>query len=260
MIPLSVAIITRNEAHQIRNCLESIHWADEIVLVDACSEDETVAIASEYHAKIFIRSWQGYASQKRFALENCLHEWVLSIDADERVLLPLKEEIQQLLQSEPTHDGYQIARRSYFLGKWIQHAGWYPGYQTRLFRKSRATVSERHVHEGFLIDGTLGTLKHDLDHFSHLTLFDSLEKLNRYSTLEAFDRLSYKKKSWRHFIFNPLSEFWRKYIALGGFRDGAHGFLLSWISAFLKMTLFMKIWRLQQLAPDQLEQERAKHL
>ncbi len=250
MAKLSVTIITLNEQAVIRECLASVSWADEIIIVDAESTDNTVEICREYTDRIFTRPWPGFATQKDFALQKCRNEWVLSIDADERVRPELRKEIEQLLSSLPVYDGYRMARRSYFLGKWIQHCGWYPGYQIRLFRKTKTRLSRQRVHEGFLVDGLVGTLSSDIDHYSHDSLFDSLEKLNRYSTLEALDRFG-RRVIPLDFLTHPFSEFWRKYIVQKGFLEGMHGFLLAWIAAFLKMVLYMKLWHLSHLPPDQ---------
>ena len=243
----SVCIITQNEEENIRDCLASVQKADEIVIVDAGSTDRTVEICREFTDRIYDREWEGFSSQKQFALEQCSNEWVLSLDADERVRPELWDEIIALLKGHMRHDGYHIARRSYFLGKWIRHAGWYPGYQVRFFKKSKTHVSTARVHEGFIVQGSLGKLENDIDHYSHPSLYKSLEKLNRYSTLEAIDKIDKKRVRWQHFLFHPLSAFWRKYIALYGFRDGFYGFLLSWISSFLNMVLYMKIWLLQRM-------------
>lgn len=250
MAKLSVTIITLNEQEVIRDCLASVTWADEIIVIDAQSTDDTVKICREFTDRIYIRPWPGFAAQKEFALHQSRNEWVLSIDADERVRPELQKEIKQLLSSEPAHDGYRIARRSYFLGKRIRHCGWYPGYQVRLFRKGKTRLSRQRVHEGFLVQGSIGTLKNDIDHYSHDSLFDSLQKLDRYSTLEALDRFG-KRVTPLDFLTHPFSEFWRKYIVQKGFLEGMHGFLLAWIAAFLKMVLYMKLWHLSHLPSDQ---------
>jgi glycosyltransferase involved in cell wall biosynthesis len=254
MEKLSVFIITFNEAANIRACLQSVQWADEVVIVDAESTDETLKICGEYTENVYIRKWPGYAEQKKYALQQCSYDWILNIDADERISPELREEIVQILSGKATHDGYLIPRRSYFLGRWIRHAGWYPGYQMRLFRKSKTQVSMVRVHEGFLVQGSIGKLAADIDHYSHPTLFQSLAKLNRYSSLEALDRLERGKKvRWYDFLFHPLGAFLLKYVRQKGFLDGMPGFLLSWISAFLKMVMYMKIRQLQRQSPEEIQ-------
>lgn len=259
MISLSIAIIAQNEEQNIQACLESVKWADEIIVVDAGSTDGTVEMCREYTDHIFEHEWQGFALQKKFALDQCSNDWVLSIDADERVRPELRDEIRKVLSENKGKDGYRIARRSYFLDKWIRYCGWYPGYQVRLFRRSKTSVSEARVHEGFLVDGQVGTLASDLDHYSHPTLEESLAKLNRYSTLEALDRLERKKVYWYDFLTHPLSEFLRKYFVQSGFRDGLYGLLLCWISAFLKMSMYMKLYNMQRMTPQEIKDLERKY-
>ncbi|MBN2000460.1 glycosyltransferase family 2 protein [candidate division KSB1 bacterium] len=254
MQKLSIAVITQNEEKNIRVCLESVRWADEIIVVDAESTDDTVKVARQYTDRVFTRQWPGFAQQKQYALDMCRNDWILSLDADETVSAKLADEIQELLRTGPEQDGYLIKRRSYFLGKWIKKCGWYPGYQLRLFRRSKTKVSKQMVHEGFVVDGPVGCLLFDIHHDSHISLSHSIAKLNRYSSLEALDRLARKKVRWYHFLVNPSSTFWIKYISQGGIFEGVHGFLLCWIAAFLKMVLYMKIWYLQHLNADQLSE------
>ncbi len=247
MEKISVSIITLNEEKNIGDCLKSVNWADEIIVVDGESTDNTVEICKQYTDKIFTKPFVEFSSQKQYALDQCQYPWVLSLDSDERVLPELKEEILELLVSkEISHQGYYIARRSYFMNKWIKYCGWYPGYQLRLFKRDVTHVSPNRVHEGFIVKGTTAKLKYDIDHYSHPTIESSIKKLNHYTTLEARDRVNKKKVGVHNFIFNPLSAFLIKYVRQQGYRDGMHGFLLSWIASFLKMVLYMKIWVLQK--------------
>ncbi|HOC24428.1 MAG TPA: glycosyltransferase family 2 protein [bacterium] len=246
MSGLSIAIIARNEEANIRACLESAAWADEIVLVDACSEDATVTIAREFTDRIFVRKWEGFAAQKEFSLQQCTSPWIFSLDADERIRPELREAMQAVIADPHALAGYRVGRRSWFLGCWIRHGGWYPGYQLRLFRREAVRMIRRRVHEGFEVEGPIGTLTGDLDHFSHPTIAGSLDKMNRYSTLEAFDRLERKRVHAIDFITHPFAAFLRKYIAQGGFRDGVHGLVLAWVTAVVKLALYMKIRELQQ--------------
>ena len=258
MNKLSVTIITLNEEKNIRACLESVRWADEIVVVDAGSSDATVDICREYTDKVYHRNWTGYADQKRFAMEQATYNWVLSLDADERVSVTLREEITSLLAQKIENDGYLIPRKSYFLSKWIKRCGWYPGYQLRLFRKAKTRVNQSRVHEGFLVDGAVGRLDGDIEHFSYPTISDNLHKINCYTSLEALDRQNRKKVRWLDFLTHSLSEFPRKYIALLGVFDGFHGFLVCWYSAFSKMAMYMKIWHLQRNGTSEAKEEIVK--
>jgi glycosyltransferase involved in cell wall biosynthesis len=247
MARVSIAIITRNEEANLRACLLSASWADEIVVVDAESCDATVAIAREFTDRVYVRPWPGFAAQKEFALKQCTSPWIFSLDADERIRPELRDEIRRLTNDPAAPPGYRVGRRSYFLHKWIRHGGWYPGYQLRLFRKEAVSMIQRRVHEGFAVEGETGTLQGDLDHFSHPSIVSSLDKMNRYSTLEALDRLGRKRVHPPDLLTHPWAAFLRKYIAQGGFRDARHGFVLAWVTALVKMALYMKIYHLQHL-------------
>ena len=190
MSALSVIVITKNEESNIRECLTSVCWAEEIVLVDGGSEDQTVELARSLGAKVFERPWDGYGAAKNYALSHCTGEWILWLDADERVTEELANEISQRLRSNDTRfNGFQIARRAYFLGRWMKHSGWYPGHVLRLFRKGTGRFSERKVHEQLVVEGEIGRLKFDLLHFTDPNLFHYFEKFNRYSSLAAEEQI-----------------------------------------------------------------------
>lgn len=246
---ISVIIITQNEAHNIRDCLKTVIWADEIIIVDAESTDTTRDLCREFTHRIFVRKWSGFADQKQFSLDHATQPWVLSIDADERIPNELAQEIKDLIKSAPEHDGFKIPRLSTFLGKPIYHGGWYPGYQLRLFRREKCRLSQSRVHEGFIVEGSVGLLKNHMMHFTHATLEESLARLNRYSSLEAldrFERLKGKKIHWWDLIAHPFAEFFRKFVAKNGWRDGMHGFLMAMVSAMVKLSLYAKMWEMQK--------------
>lgn len=246
---ISVIVITKNEARHIRDCLRTVAWADEIIVVDAESSDNTRELCREFTNRIFVRPWTGFAEQKQFALDQATQPWVLSIDADERVPDSLAQEIGDLLQAAPEYDGFMIPRLSTFLGKPIYHGGWYPGYQVRLFRREKCRLSQSRVHEGFIVDGTIGALKNHMRHFTHATLQESLARLNRYSSLEALDRFerrSGKRIHWWELLAHPGAEFFRKFIAKSGWRDGMHGLVMALVSAMVKLSLYAKLWEMQK--------------
>lgn len=246
-VPLSVILVVKDEEHNIGDCLASVRWCEEIVVVDAYSRDRTVEIAREFTDRIYLRPWSGFSEQKTFALNQATHEWVLSLDADERVSAELQEEITMRIHPECKWDGFYIPRKSYFLGKWIRHSGWYPGYQLRLFRKSKTRVSPRRVHEGFLVAGDVGYVTHPIVHFTHSSIAGSLDKMNLYSTLEAEDRSSAGKVRWYDLVFHPAATFLRKYVAQRGFLDGMPGFILALITAQVNLALYMKLWEKQNI-------------
>jgi glycosyltransferase involved in cell wall biosynthesis len=250
MNKLSVIIITKNEEENITSCLKTVDWADEIIIVDAESEDNTVNIAKGFTSKIHIRKWQGYANQKKYALNLAENEWVLSIDADERVTPELKNEILNL---KPDYDGYRIRRENYFLSKEITSCGWDKDYQLRLFRKSKTEVVEKLVHEGFAVTGKVGHLDNVIIHNTFSSIHNYLGKVNTYSSLKA-DELFRKNKSkvTRWTIFShTFSAFFRYYISLKGFKDGIYGLIISAVNAISTLLNYTKLWELQKgKSPD----------
>lgn len=259
---LSVIIITQNEAHLLGDCLASAAFADEIIIVDGESTDETQALCRAFAAaqaqpggaqvRWFVRPWPGFAAQKQFALEQATGDWVLSLDSDERITPALAAEIRSVLQNPTAADGYYLPRLSTFLGKFMRHGGWYPGYQLRLFRAARARLINTHAHEGFAVTGTLAHLQHDLLHYTHRTLEESLARMNRYSSLEALDRAG-RRVHWWDFFFRPLAAFWNKYVAKQGWRDGQHGLVLALVTAMVKLALYLKLWEAQHNAGAQTD-------
>ena len=163
---LTVLIIAFNEEKNLRDCLESVKWADEIIVIDSFSTDKTVEISKEFTDKVISRKWEGFSSQRKFSIEQASHEWILSLDADERITEELKNSIQRMLANGSSADGYKVARKNHFLGKWIKGAFWYPDYQMRFFRKSKAKMEDRLIHEGFEVDGNVGVIDGDIIHYS----------------------------------------------------------------------------------------------
>jgi glycosyltransferase involved in cell wall biosynthesis len=244
---ISVTIITKNEESNIARCITSALWADEIIVIDAHSTDRTREIARSFGAKVIEREWEGFALQKEFALLQASCEWVLSLDADEEVTAGLKSEILRIIGSDQRCDGFEIPRKSFFLGTWIRHGGWYPGYQLRLFKKSKTRMNHRPVHEGFIVDGTIGRLNADLNHYTYTSLHQYIEKMNDYSSLDVVHKISKNTTiRWYNFLLNPLAAFFRMYLSLQGFRDGFHGFLLAWYSALHVLVIYAKSWEYQQ--------------
>lgn len=242
---ISAIIITCNEENNILDCLESVKWCDEIIVVDSGSKDKTVEIAEKFTGKIFIKKWEGFAEQKSFALEQASNEWVVSIDADERVSDKLKNEIEKLLEAESRFDGYKIPRENYFLNKAIKTCGWYPDYQLRLFRKSKTKLTGRKVHEGFIVEGKVGKLNNVLFHYTHQRISETISKINNYSTLEAEEKFDKKRAKPSQILTHPIAAFLNHFISRKGYRDGVHGLMISLIHAMTNMLTYMKLWEMQ---------------
>jgi glycosyltransferase involved in cell wall biosynthesis len=242
---LSVTIICKNEEENIRECLESVKWVDEIILVDSYSIDRTIEIAKEYTDKIYQQEWLGFAKQREFALSKVSKEWVFPLDADERCSPELKDEILSVIKSENKFKGYRIPRKSFFLNKWIKHGGWYPGYQTRLFLKEKAYVADRLVHEGYEINGETGFLKNNILHYTVNSISDYMGRVNHYSTLQAVEKSKKKKIKISDILFRPIASHIQQFILKRGFLDGIYGLMVTNFDVITNMLTYMKAWELQ---------------
>ncbi|MCX6135794.1 MAG: glycosyltransferase family 2 protein [Ignavibacteriales bacterium] len=246
MSSLSVIVITKNEERNIEECLNSVRWAYEIVLVDGGSTDKTLELARKFTEKVFVKPWEGYGASKNFALEHCRGDWVLWLDADERVTDDLGKEIQAVMDQAVTpFTVYEIPRKAFFLGKWIRHCGWYPGYVARLFKPGAGRFSDNKVHERFEFSGAVGKLRFDLLHYTDPNLWHYFEKFNRYTSLAA-DELMGKKAAFRisQLVVRPVWVFVRMYVVKLGFLDGIQGFILSVLSSCYVFTKYAKLWEL----------------
>ena len=240
---LSVVVITLNEAERLRACLESAAWADELVVVDAESQDKTVQIAREFTDRVLVRPWAGFAEQKNFAVAQATGDWILSLDADEEVPPELRAEIQALLGAEPAEDGYRVPRRNIFWGRWIRHGGLYPDWQLRLFRRGRGRFVERTVHESVRVEGRVGRLESPLVHRSYRDVADFLERADRYSTLAAAEWVrSGRRAGVGDLVVRPAGRFLSMYVVRGGFLDGWPGFLLACLYAYYVFVRSAKVW------------------
>ncbi len=243
MEKISATLITYNEEDNIGAALESIKWIDEIVVLDAHSKDKTVHIAHQYTDKIFVQTWKGYVKQKNYAFEKASFEWILSLDADERVTDDLREEIETLRKTGFTCDGYFIPRKTFYLGRWIKHCGWYPNYQLRLFRKSKACWVGGSVHERCKVDGISCYLKNPLQHYTYKNIYDHIERMNLYSSLSAQDRIKKgKKTSLIEIIIAPIAAFIKSYVLKRGFLDGIPGLIVSTVIAHYAFLKRAKVW------------------
>jgi len=243
---LSVTIITRDEAAHVAAAIASASWADEILVVDSGSTDETVAIARQAGARVLTRAWSGYVDQKNFAAASATHDWVFSLDADERIPPALAGEIRSILASDPPVHGYRGPRVTFHLGRWIRTTDFYPDYQTRLYDRRHARWHGRHVHESVAVDGPSGQLQHDLEHRSYCGLADQIDRINLYSTLAAQQMHEAGVRSGPLKIaFHPPAAFLRNYILRRGCLDGTVGLTISLMQAWSVMLKFAKLWELQ---------------
>jgi glycosyltransferase involved in cell wall biosynthesis len=247
---LSVALITKNEEVNLRRTLQSVRWADEIIIVDNGSMDGTESIARETNARFFVEGWKGFGAQKNSAIAKCTGDWILSLDADEEVSQGLTGEIRGLLSESPSHDAYFIPRRNFFLGRWIRHGGYYPDPKLRLFRRGAAQFEERAVHETMQYHGSPGHLRGDLLHHAYPTLDAYIEHMNAYSSLGVHQAIARAKTSrgilpflWNVYV-NPVATFQYNYILRGGFLDGREGLLLHLYHSVYVSWKYAKAWEI----------------
>lgn len=239
-------VICRNEEKNIGDCLRSLQWCDELIVIDAFSDDSTVQISEKFTSRIYQNEWKGFREQRIFALSKVEKGWIFSLDADERCTVQLANEIRQRVSiGMPDADGYLIPRKNFFLGKWIKHGGWYPGYQMRLFRSDKAGVSERLVHESYTVDGTLGKLNSDIEHFTVTSVDDYMKKIIKYAELSALEKRNSEAGFYRLFIY-PRLEFAKQYFIKGSFLDGKEGLMIANFHMITKALTYMKIAEMQK--------------
>lgn len=251
MPQLSVVIITLDEADHIAAAVASAAWADEVVVVDGGSTDDTVAIAQASGAIVHSRVWTGWIEQKNYATSLASHDWIFSLDADERITEPLAREVRALLATEPPLSGYRMPRVTFHLGRWFRTTDFYPDFQTRLYdRRVARWGGGPYVHESVTVPGRrIGQLQSELEHHSFRDLRDQIERINRYTTLAARQMHENGRRSdVFDLLLQPPAAFVRNYILRRGFLDGTAGLTLSLVNAYSVFLKFAKLWELQQPA------------
>lgn len=246
-MPLTATIITKNEARHIEGAIASVRWADEVLVVDSGSTDDTVALAERAGARAIVREWPGYAAQKNFAAGEAKHDWILSLDADERVTPDLAEVVRSRLVSEPAEAGFRMPRVTWHLGRWWRTTDWYPDYQLRLYDRRRARWRPRRVHESVEADGPVGTIERELEHYAYRDLSHHLQTMDRYTTLAAEDMYEQGRRAGvLDLAVHPPAAFLRNYILRRGFSAGAAGFIVSAMNAHYVFLKFAKLWALER--------------
>ncbi len=253
---LSVIIITLNAAETLPDCLASVRWADDIIVLDSGSTDATLAICQQFKVQVFHTDWPGFGIQKNRALQKAQGTWVLSIDADEQVSPQLRAAIQQAMQN-PTYTAWRMPRQSWYCGRFLRHSGWYPDYVTRLFRRDGAVFSNDLVHERLLVQqGQVGTLPAALIHYSFLRFEQVLDKVNSYSSAGAqMLHQRGQQSSLTKAVLKACWAFIRSYVLRLGFLDGAQGFLQAVSGAEGTYYRYVKLWLLN-MNHDQRHEQR----
>lgn len=248
MEKLTAIIPTGNEIHNIEAAIASVGFADEILVVDSYSTDGTYEKAQQHATKVVQRKFDYPASQKNWAIPQATHDWVLLIDADERVTPELQAEIKSILKNPPKNKvGFWIGRMNHFMGKRVHYSGWRNDSVIRLFKKAHCRYEDKHVHEEIIADGKLGRLTNKLYHNTYVSLDQYLEKMNRYATWQAKD---YDQKTGKltvyHFILKPFWGFFKHYIVQSGFRDGVVGLTIGYIQGYVVFMRYVKLWLLRR--------------
>lgn len=250
MPKLTVTIIARNEAAHIAAALTSVAWADERIVVDSGSTDDTVAIARPLATRVEVREWPGYGAQKNAAAALASHDWVLSLDADERVSPALAAEIQRVLTA-PTAAAYRMPRVTWYLGQWVRSTDWYPDSALRLYNRSLASWGDELVHESLRVRGAIGTLTGELEHRPYDDVADHVARINHYTTLAAaqMHRQGRRARAWQ-LVGHPAAAFLRNYLVRGGFRQGRAGLVVSLLNATYVLLKFAKLYECTLRGPD----------
>lgn len=248
VMQISAVIITYNEEKRLEPALKSLAGiADEIIVVDRFSDDDTEKLAKKYTAHVFKRKWTNFADQKNFANGKARYPWILSLDADERLSPKLREEITDLRAKEPDCSGFSMPRQVYYLGRWIRHTVWYPDRKTRLFRKDKARWEGEYVHEDLMIEGGVEKLSGPLYHFTYRNIADHMRRINTFSDLGAQKLYAKNKKCrWYHLAFLPFFRFMKSYFWKAGFLDGFAGFVISLLDGYTGFVIYAKlreIWK-----------------
>jgi len=244
---LSAIVVCFNEEDRIGDCLASLRWCDEIVVVDSFSTDRTVEICRQFTDRVLQRPWAGYRDQKAFAHSQATREWVLLVDSDERVSADLQSEIRRVLQQDRgVYAGYAIPRLVFYLNRWWRRGGWYPDYDVRLFRRDAATWGGKDPHEKILVDGRVRRLHHPLLHFTYRDIADHLERINRFTSIAAREL---KNDGRRACLFDallrPAARFLSSYILKRGFMEGFAGFYVAVTAAMYVFLKYAKLWELE---------------
>ncbi|MDW7711244.1 MAG: glycosyltransferase family 2 protein [Deferrisomatales bacterium] len=245
---LSATVICQDEAEKIRGCLESVRFCDEVVVVDSGSTDGTLEICRELADRVIERDWPGYVAQQNYARAEARGEWVLSIDADERVTPELAREIGLALEGDPEVEGFRVSRHVHYLGRWIDHSGWYPEPRVRLFRRDRGRWEGIDPHYDVTVDGRVGDLGGEIVHYTYDDLEDHVRTLNRFSSILAREhRARGRRFSWASLVLRPPLEFLKKYVLKRGFLDGAPGFFVAVLSSFYVFLKLAKLWEAERV-------------
>lgn len=247
MKKISAVLITFNEEEKIQRALRSLKLvSDEIIVVDSYSLDGTVETCRRYTDHVFSRAWEGYREQKQFATDQASHDWILSLDGDEMLSPQLTQEILEWKEEGCSCRGYYLPRKTFFMGRWIEHTTWYPDCQLRLFEKSSGRWEGGRIHESVKVTGPTGQFKGEIYHHTYASFSEYLEQLERFSALTARDHFDRGDRAhWAHFLLHPPTIFLKNYLIRWGFLDGMPGLAVSLLAAVSTLFKYLKLWEIQ---------------
>lgn len=247
MVPVSVYVLTYNNRRTIERCLKSLWWADELIVVDSFSDDGSFELAKKMTDKVYQKKWTGFRQQYQYAANLTKNEWIMFVDADEEIPQELVDEIyEELDQNHGEWDGYICHRRTFYLGRWIGHGGWYPDYEIRLYRRHRGHwVGD--LHAKLSVDGKVKHLKHHYLHYTYGDISDQIQTIDRYSRTTAEDMMvSRNRFSVFKLLLRPPFRFLKEYLFKAGFRDGIPGLIIVVCNMFYVFIKYAKLWELEK--------------
>ncbi len=236
-----------NEEANIEDCLKSVLWSDEILVVDSFSTDRTLEIARQFDVRILEHVYENSAAQKNWAIPQASHEWVLVVDSDERITAELQKEIEDILQNGTSYSGFRIGRANHFLGKPVRYCGWQNDRCLRLFLRDKGRYQDREVHADIMLDGVCGSLKNKMTHYTFRSFDQYMGKFHTYTSRAAIDRgRRTKRVRWHHLTLRPMFRFFKQYVLKRGFLDGRTGLILCGLAAFSVFLKYAKLWERQE--------------
>ncbi len=243
---ISACVLAFNEEKKIGQCLKSLTWCDELIVLDSFSTDRTVEICRQYTDKVYQRQWLGYVGQRNTVREFAQHPWVLFMDSDEEMSPALQAEILAAMDSSNSRIvGYEFPRQVFYLGRWIRHGEWYPDVKLRLFKKDFGRTEGQEPHDKVVVRGPIKRLKNPIWHYTYDDLADHINTLNRFSTITAQQRFVQGRRfHWSEMIIHPVARFFKGYILKQGFRDGKHGLTIALMSSYGAFLKYAKQWEL----------------
>lgn len=244
---ISAFVVCCNEERNIRRCLESVRWCDEIVVIDSGSVDRTVEICREFTDRIFERPWPGFVAQKQFGLEQCHGEWILNLDADEEVSPELRDEILAVIKSGEANEtsGYLLSRVVFYLNRWWRKGGWYPEYRLRLCKRTATRWGGKDPHEKARVTGKTKRLSGELRHYTYTDIAHQIRSLNNYSSTAAKSMFENgRRASFVKLVLNPPARFLKFYLVKRGFREGLPGLIVALLESYYVFMKYAKLWEL----------------